>query len=148
MEAVSLTNRIARVLFNYRITPQTTTGLSPSELLMVCRLNSHLDMMVPSVSRRVQQSQSQQMTTQNFKPVIARLLRETECTPTILLPEQQSSGYQVKWYRSQDHFHAKHSCRTKLFGRDTRITFNYIRKCFTEQLEEVTTPLDTVPQEE
>ena len=100
------------------------------------------------MSRRVQRSQSQQMTTQNFMPVIVRLLRETECTPAILLPEQQSSGYQVKWYRSQDHFHAKHSCRTKLFGRDTRITFNHIRKCFTEQSEEVTTPLDTVPQEE
>ena len=35
MKAGSLTDRITRVLFSYRITPQTTTGLSPAELLMV-----------------------------------------------------------------------------------------------------------------
>ena len=38
MKAGSLTDRIARVLFSYRITPQTTTGLSPAELLMGHRL--------------------------------------------------------------------------------------------------------------
>ena len=63
MKAGSLTDRIARVLFSYRITPQTTMGLSPAELLIGCRLNSCLDLMVPSVSRRVQQSQLQQKMT-------------------------------------------------------------------------------------
>ena len=65
MKTGSLTDRIARVLFNYRITPQTT-GLSPAELLMSRRRNSRLDLMVPSVWRRVQQSQSQQKMTHDF----------------------------------------------------------------------------------
>ena len=46
--------------------PQTTTGSSPAELLIGRRLNSHLDLMVPSVLRRVQQSQSQQKMTHDF----------------------------------------------------------------------------------
>ena len=66
MKVGSLTDRIARVLFNYRITPQTTTGLSPAELLMGRRLSLRLDLMVPSVSRRVQRSQSQQKVTHDF----------------------------------------------------------------------------------
>ena len=66
MKAGSLTDRIARVLFNYRITPQTTTGLSLAELLMSRRLNSRMDLMVPSVSRRVQRSQSQHKMTHDF----------------------------------------------------------------------------------
>ena len=32
MKAGSVTDRVARVLFNYRITPQTPTGLSPARL--------------------------------------------------------------------------------------------------------------------
>ena len=51
MKAGSLTNRIARVLFNYRITPETMTGLSPAELLMSRKLNSRLDLMVYPVYR-------------------------------------------------------------------------------------------------
>ena len=66
MKAGSLTDRIARVLFNYRITPQKTTGLSPAELLMSRRLSSRLDLMVPSVLRRVQRSQSQKKMTHDF----------------------------------------------------------------------------------
>ena len=46
--------------------PQTTTGSSPAELLIGRRLNAHLDLMVPSVLRRVQQSQSQQKMTHDF----------------------------------------------------------------------------------
>ena len=40
----SLETRVARFLFTYRITPQTTTGSSPSELLLSC----HLDFYAPA----------------------------------------------------------------------------------------------------
>ena len=40
----SLEERIAKVLFTYRIAPHSTTGVSPSELLLGRRLRSHLDL--------------------------------------------------------------------------------------------------------
>ena len=123
MKTGSLTDRIARVLFNYRITPQITTGLSPAKLLMSRRLSSRLDLMVPSVSRRVQRSQSQKKMTMIFMPVTVRFLRETECMHALLLPVQKPSGYLGKLCKRQDHFHAKYSCRMELFGGDIRITF-------------------------
>ena len=39
--------RISKFLFKYRITPQTTTGLSPAELLMGRKLRTHLDLLHP-----------------------------------------------------------------------------------------------------
>ena len=53
----SMENRILHFLFKYRITPQTTTGLSPSELLMGRRLRSHLDLLHPDFSRKALKSQ-------------------------------------------------------------------------------------------
>ena len=50
-------DRLLHFLFKYRITPQTTTGLSPSELLMGRRLRSHLDLLHPDFSRRALKNQ-------------------------------------------------------------------------------------------
>ena len=41
--------KIARFLFVYKIMPQSTTGISPSELLLGRRLNSVLDLIKPSL---------------------------------------------------------------------------------------------------
>ena len=43
----SMETNLARFLFRYRITPHTTTGRSPAELLMGRRLHSHLDQLLP-----------------------------------------------------------------------------------------------------
>ena len=56
----TLSERMARFLFNYRITPQTTTGLSPAELLQGRRLRSRLDLLKPDIAARVQQKQLKQ----------------------------------------------------------------------------------------
>ena len=40
-------NRLLHFLFKYRITPQSTTGISPAELLMGRRLRSYLDLLHP-----------------------------------------------------------------------------------------------------
>ena len=53
----SMENRILHFLFKYLITPQTTTGLSPSELLIGRRLRSHLDLLHPDFSRKALKSQ-------------------------------------------------------------------------------------------
>ena len=49
--------RIARFLFNYRISPQSTTGVSPAELLMGRRLRSALDLLKPDLESRVSHQQ-------------------------------------------------------------------------------------------
>ena len=56
----SLETRVARFLFTYHITPQTTTGSSPSELLLGHRLRCHLDFLRPSIEAKVHHSQSRQ----------------------------------------------------------------------------------------
>ena len=57
-----LETRLARFLFQFRLTPHATTGQPPAELLMERRPRSHLDSLFPSVAQRVQQSQERQET--------------------------------------------------------------------------------------
>ena len=57
-----LETRLARFLFQYRLTPHSTTGQPPAELLMGRCPRSHLDFLFPSVAQRVQQSQERQKT--------------------------------------------------------------------------------------
>ncbi|XP_043916342.1 uncharacterized protein K02A2.6-like [Protopterus annectens] len=45
----SMAAKVSRVLFNYRITPQSTTGLSPAEMLQGWRLRSTLDLVHPNI---------------------------------------------------------------------------------------------------
>ena len=54
-----LSEKLQRWLFTYRITPQTTTGRTPSELLMGRKLASALDLLKPNVGRHVREHQSQ-----------------------------------------------------------------------------------------
>lgn len=49
----SMHARIARFLFSYRITPQTTMGRSPAELLFGCRPRSILDFTHPDTTKQV-----------------------------------------------------------------------------------------------
>ena len=55
-----LETRISRFLFQYRLTPHTTTGVSPAELLMNRRPRSRLDLLHPDVSNRVRDRQANQ----------------------------------------------------------------------------------------
>ena len=52
--------RLARFLFKYRVTPQTTTGIAPAELLMGRRLRTHLDLLYPTTKEKVQRRQREQ----------------------------------------------------------------------------------------
>ena len=56
----TLTEKVARVLFGYRVTPQTTTGLSPAELLLGRKLRCTLDLMHPDLNSKVQSKQDRQ----------------------------------------------------------------------------------------
>ncbi len=56
----SVQDRLSRYLFKYRITPHTTTGVPPAELLMGRRLQSRLDLLYPELSQKVQSQQLKQ----------------------------------------------------------------------------------------
>lgn len=56
----TMSSRIAKVLMAYRTTPQSTTGVSPSELLQGRRIRTRLDLLKPSVTERVEPRQLKQ----------------------------------------------------------------------------------------
>ena len=56
----TMASRLAKVLMAYRTTPQSTTGVSPSELLQGRRIHTRLDLLKPNVTERVEQSQLKQ----------------------------------------------------------------------------------------
>ena len=56
----SLQDRVNSFLLKYRTTPQTTTGVSPAELLMDCKLRTHLDLLVPDIGGKVRMRQNLQ----------------------------------------------------------------------------------------
>lgn len=53
----SIHTKVSRVLFNYRITPHSTTGLSPAEMLQGRRLRSTLDFVHPDLRTKVERKQ-------------------------------------------------------------------------------------------
>nr|XP_055054019.1 uncharacterized protein K02A2.6-like [Misgurnus anguillicaudatus] len=56
----TLETKLARFLFNNRITPQTTTGVSPAEMLMSRRLRSTMDLLPPDVKSKIRKKQLKQ----------------------------------------------------------------------------------------
>ena len=60
MSEGSLKQKLARFLFSYRRTPQSITGVAPSELLMGRKLRSALDLLHPNVNDRVDSAMAMQ----------------------------------------------------------------------------------------
>ena len=63
----SMSDRLSRFLFQYRLTPQTTTGSAPAELLLGRRPRSRLDLLKPSLETRVHDKQAQQKVSHDKK---------------------------------------------------------------------------------
>ena len=63
----SLNTRLSRFLFRYRMTPHTSTQVSPAELMFGRKLRSHLDLLRPSTGRTVRQVQDQQKKNHNVR---------------------------------------------------------------------------------
>ncbi len=61
----SLRDKLANVLFAYRLTAQSTTGQAPSELLLGRRPRSRLDLLKPNSAERVEQQQRKQIEQHN-----------------------------------------------------------------------------------
>ena len=60
MKDGSVSDRLSRILFTYCITPHSTTGVPPAQLLMGRNLKSHFDLLKPNLTTRVEQKQQQQ----------------------------------------------------------------------------------------
>ena len=60
MNEGNLSTKLSRFLLSYRITPQSTTGVAPAELLMGRRLRTALDWIKPDLERRVEKEQERQ----------------------------------------------------------------------------------------
>ena len=56
----SIEARVSRFLMHYRITPQTTTGISPAEMMMGRRPRSRLDLLIPNLATKMQHKQQSQ----------------------------------------------------------------------------------------
>ena len=56
----TMSSRLAKVLLSYRVTPQSTTGLAPAELLFGRRPRTRLDLLKPHTAERVEHKQQQQ----------------------------------------------------------------------------------------
>lgn len=56
----TVATKVARVLFSYRITPQTTTGLSPAEMLNGRKLRCSLDFVHPDLATKIHVQQQKQ----------------------------------------------------------------------------------------
>ena len=57
----SVVTRLARILTSYRVTPQSTTGVSPAQLLLGHQPRTRLDMLRPDINSRVEDKQTQQI---------------------------------------------------------------------------------------
>lgn len=56
-ENETLEAKVSKFLFSYRITPHSTTGLSPAEMLMSRRLRSAFDLLLPDSKSKVEKKQ-------------------------------------------------------------------------------------------
>ena len=63
----TMSYRLAKILFGYRVSPQTTTGMSPAELLLGRRTRTRLDLLRPHAAERVEEKQQRQKTQHDRK---------------------------------------------------------------------------------
>src|SRR4029434_5029210 len=60
MKGDTLSTRLSRFLFKYRLTPQTTNARAPAEMLMGRRPKSKLDLLRPDIKATVRRKQEKQ----------------------------------------------------------------------------------------
>lgn len=83
----SLEEQLAIFLFTYCITPRTTIGISPAELLMCRKLCSRFDKLFPDLQQQVHKKQMQQSARHdNSKPLRDLVYTKNSSTPLIWVP--------------------------------------------------------------
>ena len=114
--------RLSRTLFSYRLTPQTTTSVSPAELLLKRRPRSKLDLLRPSLAERLEKQQRSQ-------------------SSTTVIPERENLlNYGTKvWVRNMQR--GNKWLPGTILSKDGSVTYDVvmttgrIRKCHTDKIE-------------
>ena len=85
--------KLSKFLFDYHITPHTTTGVAPAQLLMNRRLRSRFDRLFPDLQGRVQKKQAEQAASHNnskplrsFKIGDSVYTKDFSSTPILWIP--------------------------------------------------------------
>ena len=60
MSGGSIESKVSRFLFRYRVTPHSTTGVTPAELMFNRQLRTCLDLLQPDVGQNVRHNQNRQ----------------------------------------------------------------------------------------
>ena len=119
-EGVSMEHALTTFLLRYRVTPQATTGVPPSELMIGRPLRTRLDLIRPDVGRRVRDHQGRQKTQHDLhgreqgfvlgQQVWVRNMREgPRWVPGVIAGIHGPVSYQVRvasgtvWRRHVDH---------------------------------------------
>ena len=98
-------DRLTNFLFMYRLTPQSTTGLSPSELLMGRKIRCKFDLIHPDVSQKAIQLRDNQISKGKSVPrsfkvgdkLLARNFRDSQkWSPVIVTEIAGPQSYKVK----------------------------------------------------
>ena len=115
----TINSRLSKILFAYCMTPQSTTGVFPSELLLGRRPRCRLDLVKPNILHRVE---SQKLNHDNTANV-----RSFRIDAPVLVKNFNSTG--KKWLRG--HIIKSLSYLIKLSdGRIFRRHVDHLRKCF------------------
>ena len=120
MSGHTLETKLSRFLFQYRITPHTTTGISPAEMLMGRKPKSHLDLLHPDVGARVVRSQEEQKGRRDQHAKERLLSVGTVCLPRTLL--RVLPGCQDSSAARQDRCPSRWTCWMDGRSAGTRIT--------------------------
>ena len=81
-------DRLARFLLQYRMTPHTTTDISPAELLFGRRLRTRLDAIRPNLECQVESKVMKQKENHDRKSQSKVSQKETECMCVISAADQ------------------------------------------------------------
>ena len=119
-----LSEKLQRWLFTYRITPQTTTGRTPSELLTGRKLASALDLLKPNVGRHVREHQSQMV-----KNSSKRHKKELEIGNKVYIRNFGQGSYWLKGVIVNRHGPLTWLVRMNEGNRIIQRHANHIRKC-------------------
>lgn len=112
MKRDTISDRLARFLFTYRITPHSTTGSSPAELMFGRTIRSRFDQVQPNRSARVETQQSRQKEAhdnharrRDFEPgeqVYVRNFRPGQCwLPGSVIKSSGPVSFEVKLSNGQ-----------------------------------------------
>ena len=140
----SLTTRLARILFAYRTTPQSTTGVSPTQLLFGRQPRTRLALLRPNIASHVEDKQSQQhdkkARARNFSIGDSVLIRNFSSGQKWMIGMViQIAGLVSYMVRLNDHtIHRRHQDQLRIFRGSVDTDVSLADVPLVENLAEVT----------